>query len=335
MHLASDLAISKSSRRGPALVGLLPSRAGGLFCTNAVFLDTLHVTDVPHAPTATPRPREAASWKARLALAYRADPGRCAVDFRHEGPLRILQTLYPEGPAIAHNVLVHPPSGLVGGDLLDIDIRVGPAAHGLVTTPGATRFYRSAGECAVQRTSIALAAGARFEWLPLEAICYSGCIAENRLTLDLADGAEMIGWDVTALGLPASLLAFERGSLLQHLELRGHWLERGRIAAGDKALLDGPLGLAGHRCLGTLFFAAGSALPRGRREQALQVANDVIAAHRGGAVAGVTAAGGQVIVVRVLAPLVEPALALFKAVRAAWRAALWELPATVPRTWAL
>ena len=197
--------------------------------------------------------------------------GRCAVDFRHEGPLRVLQTLYPEGPAIAHNVLVHPPSGIVGGDLLDIDIRVGPAAHGLVTTPGATRFYRSAGEPAVQRSAISLAAGARFEWLPLEAICYSGCIAENRLTLDLADGAEMIGWDVTALGLPAAQLAFQRGSLLQHLELRGRWLERGRIAAEDALLLDGPLGLAGHRCFGTLFFAAGSALPRGRREQALQV----------------------------------------------------------------
>jgi urease accessory protein len=268
-------------------------------------------------------------------LAYRADQGRCAVDFRHEGPLRVLQTLHPEGPAIAHNVLVHPPSGLVGGDLLDIDIRVGPAAHGLVTTPGATRFYRSAGEPAVQRSAISLAAGARFEWLPLEAICYSGCIAENRLTLDLADGAEMIGWDVTALGLPAARLAFERGSLLQHLELRGRWLERGRIAAEDALLLDGPLGLAGHRCFGTLFFAAGSALPRGRREQALQVTNEVIAAHRDRALAGVTAAAPEVIVVRVLAPLVEPALALLKAIRAAWRPALWGLPATLPRTWAL
>lgn len=299
-------------------------------------LDTADVNDVPRAATPRPRaPREAAGWHARLALAYRRDQDRCAVDFRHEGPLRILQTLYPEGPAIAHNVLVHPPSGIVGGDLLDIDIRVGPATHGLVTTPGATRFYRSAGEPAVQRAAVSLAAGARFEWLPLEAICYSGCIAENRLTLDLADGAEMIGWDVTALGLPAARLGFERGSLLQHLELRGRWLERGRIAAEDARLLDGPLGLAGHRCFGTLFFAAGSALPRGRREQALQVANEVIASHRDGAVAGVTAAAPEVIVVRVLAPLVEPALALFKAIRAAWRPALWELAATVPRIWAL
>jgi len=275
------------------------------------------------------------AWLARLALAYRQDDGRCTVDFRHEGPLRILQTLRPEGPAVAHNVLVHPPGGIVGGDVLDIDIRVGPGSHGLVTTPGATRFYRSQGERAVQRTAISVAAGGRFEWLPLEAICYSGCLAENRLVLDLADGAEVIGWDVTALGLPASRLAFERGSLLQHLELRGRWLERGHIAADDQQLLDGPLGLAGHRCLATLFFAGGSALGRDRRDLALQLANDAIAAHQPAAVAGATAAAPEVIVVRVLAPLVEPALALLKAVRAAWRPALWGLPATVPRTWAM
>ena len=51
--------------------------------------------------------------------------------------------------------------------------------------------------------------------------------------------------------------------------------------------------------------------------------------------AGATAPGPRVVAVRVLAPLVEPAMQLLKAVRAAWRPALWDLPATVPRTWAL
>jgi urease accessory protein len=27
------------------------------------------------------------------------------------------------------------------------------------------------------------------EWLPLEAICYSGCLAQNRLQMDLAPAA--------------------------------------------------------------------------------------------------------------------------------------------------
>ncbi|MDB5941939.1 MAG: urease accessory protein-like protein, partial [Ramlibacter sp.] len=170
---------------------------------------------------------------------------------------------------------------------------------------------------------------------PLEAICYSGCLAENRLRMELAPGSELIGWDVTALGLPESGLPFERGRLLQHLELPGHWLERGRIDSADSRLMDGPLGLAGRRCLATLFLACGSDLSRPRREQALALAREVIQAHPLAATAGATAPGGRVIAVRVLAPLVEPAIALLKAVRASWRHSLWELPATVPRTWAL
>jgi len=276
------------------------------------------------------------AWHAKLALDYSVENGRCVARFEHDGPLRILQTLYPEGDGVCHNVLVHPPGGLVGGDTLDIEIRARAGAHGLVTTPGASRFYRSEGQPAAQRTRIALDEGARIEWLPLEAICYSGCIAENRLSLQLAPGAELIGWDVTALGLPESQLAFEQGSLLQHIELPGAWLERGRIAAHDARLMDGPLGLAGRRCIATLFLAAGSELPRARRDLALELAREAIDAHpAGGMMAGATAPGPQVVAVRVLAAQVEPALGLLKAVRDAWRPALWGMPATRPRTWAL
>lgn len=274
-------------------------------------------------------------WHARLSLDLRLEAGRCVARFEHDGPLRILQTLYPEGDAIAHNVLVHPPSGLVGGDTLELALRAGPGAHGLVTTPGASRFYRSAGEPAIQRTCISLGEGARFEWLPLEAICYSGCLAENHLSLDLAPGSEAIGWDVTALGLPQAQLPFVQGSLLQHLELRRAWLEKGKIEAHDARLMDGPLGLAGQRCIATMFLAGGTDLTRGRREQALELARGIIEAHPLAATAGATVPGSRVVVVRVLAPLVEPALSLLKAVRTAWRSSLWGLPPTQPRTWAL
>jgi urease accessory protein len=274
------------------------------------------------------------AWHARLSLALTLQGARCVARFEHEGPLRILQTLYPEGDGIAHNVLVHPPSGLVGGDELSLDLRAGAGTHGLVTTPGASRFYRSAGEAAVQRTRITLDEGARFEWLPLEAICYSGCIAQNHLALALAPGAELIGWDVVALGLPESNLPFERGSLLQDLSLGDRWLERGRIAAGDSRLMDGALGLAGQRCLATLFFACGSGLSRSRRDLALDAARAVIDAHPLASMAGATSPAPGVVVVRVLGPLVEPVLGLLKAIRAAWRPALWSLEPVSPRTWA-
>ncbi|MFT3720009.1 urease accessory protein UreD [Pseudorhodoferax sp.] len=274
-------------------------------------------------------------WHASLALDYRLEDGRSVARHRHDGPLRILQSLYPEGGAVCHNVLVHPPGGLVGGDVLDIAVDAGPGAHGLVTTPGAARFYRSAGAAAVQRTRLALAGGARLEWLPAEAICYDQCRAENQLALQLAPGAELIGWDVTALGLPHAGKPFVQGTLRQCLELPGVWLEQACIDAGDRLLLDGPLGLAGRRCLATLFFACGDKLPRARREAVLESARAVIDAHELRATAGATSPHAQVVLVRALAPVVEPAMALLQQVRAAWRGACWGLAATRPRIWAM
>ena len=275
------------------------------------------------------------TWNATLALDYTRHAEKTVAHFRHNGPLRILQSLYPEGDAICHNIIVHPPGGLVGGDTLDLKFTAGAQAHGLITTPGATRFYRSTGESALQRTELLLEAGARMEWLPLEAICYSGCLGENRLTMRLAPGAELIGWDVTAFGLPAANQPFAQGSFCQHIEVPGVWLERARIAASDTLLLNSPLGLAGHRCMASLFFVAGSKLERNRRQQALDVARRVIEAHPLCATAGATSPDGQVVVVRVLAPLVEPAMTLIRQVWQVWRGHFWQLPVSIPRIWSM
>ena len=157
------------------------------------------------------------SWHASLALRYRSEADRTIVHDRHEGPLRVLASLYPEGGAVCHNVVVHPPSGIVGGDRLDIQIDAAAGAHALLTTPGATRFYRSAGEDAVQSIHARLGAGSRLEWLPLETIAHPGCLAESRIRLELDASAEAIGWDIVALGLPAAGQAFDQGRHLTQI----------------------------------------------------------------------------------------------------------------------
>ena len=272
-------------------------------------------------------------WHAELDLQYELQAGRTIARHVHTGPLRILQSLYPEGDAICHNVLVHPPGGLVAGDTLDLAVQVASGAHGLLTTPGATRFYRSDGEPALQRTTIKLASDARMEWLPLEAIAYSGCLGENRLTLTLCPGAEMLGWDVTALGLPAANKPFESGHFCQQLEMPGTWLERANINALDQLLLNSPSGMAGHRCFATLFFAAGSRLTRQRRQDALDIARDIIQTHPLCPCAAATSPNGQIVLVRVLAPLVEPAMAVLRNVWQQWRRELWQLGSDSPRIW--
>lgn len=272
-------------------------------------------------------------WHAQLDLDYSLENGRCLARHKHTGPLRILQSLYPEGDGLCHNVLVHPPGGLVGGDTLDIAVRSGEGSHGLITTPGATRFYRSDGEPALQRTAITVNAGARLEWLPLEALCYSGCLAENQLRMNVAPGAELLGWDVTALGLPAAGKPFESGSFCQHIEVPGIWLERANIKAADGLLMNSPLGMAGHRCIATLFFVAGTKLDKQRRQSAVDVARAIIEAHPLCTSAGATSPDGQVVLVRVLAPVVEPAMTLLRQVWLAWRSHLWGLPSSSPRIW--
>jgi urease accessory protein len=211
---------------------------------------------------------------------------------------------------------------------------VQPEAHGLVTTPGATRFYKSATEPAMQSVHAQLAPGARLEWLPLEALAYNQCRAENKAVFELAPGAELMGWDITALGLPEAGLPFIEGTFAQHIEVPGVWREQGRIDATDLRLMDGPLGLAGQRCMATLFFVVGSPIDRTRREQALEVVRAVLASHALCATAGATSPHPQVLVLRVLAPLVEPALELLKQARAEWRQTLWEMVAVPPRVWA-
>ncbi|MBQ0132235.1 MAG: urease accessory protein UreD [Comamonas sp.] len=272
-------------------------------------------------------------WLAQLDLDYSLAAERTRVHFRHDGPLRVLRSLYPEGDGVCHNVLVHPPGGLVGGDTLDIRARVGAGAHALVTTPGATRFYKTNGAPATQKTHLTLEHGARLEWLPLEAIAYNACDAHNLLELHVAEGAELIAWDITAFGLPHAGEPFAQGSFTQHMHWPGRWLEHGCVRADDALLMHGPLGLAGQRCMGSMILACGTPLSRTQRELLLDATRAVLDAHPQGPWCGITAPNDHMLVLRGLAPVVEPLMQLWQQVRVVWRAQQWGMAGTAPRIW--
>ena len=274
-------------------------------------------------------------WHARLSLDYQRHNDRTVLHHAHDGPLRIFKSLYPEGDAVCHNVIVHPPGGLVGGDQLGIDVRVAAGAHGLLSTPGATRFYAADEAFASQQVTLNLAAGARLEWLPLETIAYPGCRADNRWSATLAAGAELMAWDVTALGLPGAGQPFDSGEFRQRLEIPGLWLEQARIQASDRRLLDSPLGLGGRRCMGTLVFATGAAIARERREALLDAAREALGQAHADVTAGATAPSDRLLAVRAVAPLVEPLMASLQAVWARWRRTAWDMVAEPPRIWAV
>ena len=274
-------------------------------------------------------------WQAKLTLDYSVEDQRCVARHVHEGPLRVLKALYPEGDRVCHHVLVHPPSGLVGGDELHIRLNVQTGAHALITTPGATRFYGSAGLTARQLVHAHVAANATLEWLPLEALAYNRCQAKNQAVFHLASGSRLIAWDVTALGLPHADLPFVEGQFQQHLEIAGTWLERGLIDASDHRLLHSPLGLNGHTCLSTLVFAQGDAMDDALREQVLALARQLCEAHPLRLQSGVSSPDERVVVVRVLSAQVESAMALLRSIWLQWRLRCWQLPAVMPRIWSM
>ncbi len=259
----------------------------------------------------------------------------------HHGPLRLLKTLYPEGPCVAHAVLVHPPGGLVGGDRLDVQVDVDSGAHLLVTNPAATRFYRSVAGVAAQRVTARVAAGARLEWLPQETLAYDGCDALNRWQVHLEGDASLMAMELLVLGLEASNKPFASGRFVQQFEIDGLWRERGVIDALDAALLDGPCGLAGHRVLGTLVFAAGGAMQSVATVAALEAARTVLASNADATgdaarrcLGGATLLHGRLLVVRVLAHEVEVAMSLLRRVRSLWREICWGQARHEPRIWA-
>lgn len=274
-------------------------------------------------------------WQAKLTLDYSVEAQRCVARHVHEGPLRVLKALYPEGDRVCHHVLVHPPAGLVGGDELQINLHLQSGAHALITTPGATRFYGSDGLTAKQQVQAHVAQDATLEWLPLEALAYNRCQAHNQAVFHLAHGSRLIAWDVTALGLPHANQPFVQGQFQQHLEIAGTWLERGLIDAKDQRLLHSPLGLNGHTCVSTLVFAQGHAMADPLREQVVAMARELCESHPLRWQSGVTSPDARVVVVRVLSAQVENAMALLRSIWLQWRQHAWQLPAVMPRIWAM
>ena len=104
-------------------------------------------------------------WLAQLELGYqlRGDKTRL-VHSKREGPLSVQRAFYPEGD-VCHTYLLHPPGGVVAGDQLHIDLRVEADAKVLLTTPGATKFYRSTGAQADLAQKLYVAAGGALDVL--------------------------------------------------------------------------------------------------------------------------------------------------------------------------
>ncbi len=181
-------------------------------------------------------------WQARLELRLESVQGRTRLTHcRHSGPLRVQRTFFPERMASAvadepcHIYVLHPPGGLVSGDVLQIQVDCRRRAHALLTTPAAGKFYRQRGEQEALVTQELRLDGGTLEWLPQENIYYPDSAVRLGTRVRLDPSARFIGWELHCLGLPAIGATLNSGVLRTSLEL---WL-------GAKALLLERLALQG------------------------------------------------------------------------------------------
>ncbi|ESJ24627.1 urease accessory protein UreD [Cupriavidus sp. HPC(L)] len=285
--------------------------------------------DDPAATLALP-----AAWHAQLRLRFAVRGERTAlVERRHAGPLMVQKPLYPEG-GICHAVVLHPPAGIAGGDVLDIDIGIEAGAHAVLATPGATKWYKSLGRDASQRVRISVAAGAKLDWLPQENIVFDDARARLATTVEVAPGASAIGWDALVLGRQASGEQWRRGTAWMDTRIgqgvRTLWREHARLDA-DSPLRQARVGLDGLPVLGTLWAVGAGAT----QELAEQLADRL--PYRTDLRAGVTCladAEQPMLLLRVLGARIEPVRELMVAAWSALRMPIHGVAARPLRLWA-
>jgi urease accessory protein len=133
-----------------------------------------------------------------------------------------------------------------------------------LTTPGAGKWYRSAGPWARQRLVFAAEKDTCVEWLPQETIIFDGALAEMSAEIRLAANAVYLGWEVLCLGRIGSGERYATGECRPRTEIwrdgKLLWYERGRIEAGG-LLAGSPVGLNGRSVCGTFLAAAPGVTP--------------------------------------------------------------------------
>lgn len=264
-------------------------------------------------------------WQAELKLQFAKRSDKTILAGRYQrGPLAVQRPFYPEAE-ICHAYVLHPPGGVVGGDELYLHFSVEANAHALLTTPGATKFYRSAGMQATQHQQFHITDGC-LEWLPQENIFFPSANAVLTTAVYLAGKAQYIGWEVHCLGRPVIGETFATGKAIFKTALyHDHKpLLLDRLVINGELDLQLAAGLRSQPVVATLFATnADNTLLENLRTLCENLATGT---------AGVTLLNG-VLVLRYLGNSTEQAHRLLRSAWHVLRPAVTGKPAIPPRIW--
>jgi urease accessory protein len=157
---------------------------------------------------------------------------------------KILDT--PAGPEL---VLVGAAAGLLEGDTVTIDLRLGPGARLTVRTTAATLAHPCPdGGWTESIVDATLGTGAVLAWLAEPLVACAGCRHRSRSTVDLAEGAAAVWYEACTLGRSgerAGTVQFRLDATLGDVPLL-----RDGLKFPDGA--ETPAVLAGHRHTGSV-----------------------------------------------------------------------------------
>ena len=141
------------------------------------------------------------AWQALLHLEFKADSlGKTVLSRNlHQGPLMVQKPFYPE--KCCHVYMLHPPGGIAGTDSLKFDCIVEPNCHVLVTTPGATKFYKTSDKSSLFIQEFCVKDDSSFEYMPAQNIFFKGTHTEVKTTFNLEGNAKFTFRDVSKCGM--------------------------------------------------------------------------------------------------------------------------------------
>ena len=221
-----------------------------------------------------PAPTAPQYWFAKLELQF-VGAEKCTIlkHRKHTGPVRVQKMLWPEKTGVCHAIIVHPPAGIAGGDHLSFNMQASQAAHALVTTPGAGKWYKTNQKKAFQHIEITVKDSSIFEWLPQETMLFNGACANSSTKIMLDQSASFIGWDMLVLGRQACAEQFSQGHYQSALQLyrNDSLLVTDRLSfAGHDRFLSSCLGMNGQAVMGS-FWAVAPEVERSTQHLASQI----------------------------------------------------------------
>ncbi len=196
------------------------------------------------------------SWLGNLKLVYAYNRGQTKLASAYsQAPLKIQRPFYPEGNTICHSVILHTAGGIVGGDRLCQDIHLQPQTQALITTPAASKIYRSNGQSGRQKIIIRIGDRGYLEYLPQETIVFNGAIFRQNLHIELGRQATWLAWEIIRFGRSARGEIFNQGEWRAYTEVwqqgKPLWIDR-QWLPGNEELFFSLNGLAGKPVVGTL-----------------------------------------------------------------------------------